>query len=198
MKPFLLIQTRPEDETSDNEYQAFLKYGGLQKSQLERFRVESEPLPKIDLEKYSGIIIGGGPFNASDDNKSEQQVRVEKDMHDLLDDVVAKDFPLLGACYGVGTLVPHQHGKVSRKYGEDVGPVEITIIKDDPLLTGLPEKFEAFVGHKEACEILPTSATLLASSKACPVQMFRIKNNIYATQFHPELDGHGLETPKQK
>ena len=194
MKPFLLIQTRPEDETSDNEYQAFLKYGGLQKSQLERFRVESEPLPKIDLEKYSGIIIGGGPFNASDDNKSEQQVRVEKDMHDLLDDVVAKDFPLLGACYGVGTLVPHQHGKVSRKYGEDVGPVEITIIKDDPLLTGLPEKFEAFVGHKEACEILPTSATLLASSKACPVQMFRIKNNIYATQFHPELDGHGLET----
>src|SRR3990167_3988581 len=178
MKPFLLIQTRPEDETSDNEYQAFLKYGGLQKSQLERFRVESEPLPKIDLEKYSGIIIGGGPFNASDDNKSEQQVRVEKDMHDLLDDVVAKDFPLLGACYGVGTLVPHQHGKVSRKYGEDVGPVEITIIKDDPLLTGLPEKFEAFVGHKEACEILPTSATLLASSKACPVQMFRIKNNI--------------------
>lgn len=194
MKPFLLIQSRPEDETSHNEYEAFLHYGGLEKSQLERFRVESEPLPKIELEKYSGIIIGGGPFNASDENKSDLQVRVEADMHRLLDNVIEKDFPLLGACYGVGTLVPHQHGKVSRKFGEDVGPIEITLVGEDPILAGLPKTFEAFVGHKEACEVLPASATLLASSKTCPVQMFRIKNNIYATQFHPELDGHGLET----
>lgn len=194
MKPFLLIQSRPEDETSHNEYEAFLQYGELEQSQLERFRIENKPLPKIDLAKYSGIIIGGGPFNASDDKKSDLQVRVEADMHRLLDDVIEQDFPLLGACYGVGTLVPHQQGKVSRKFGEDVGPVEITIVGEDPVLAGLPKTFEAFVGHKEACEILPSSATLLASSKTCPVQMFRIKNNIYATQFHPELDGHGLET----
>lgn len=194
MKPFLLIQTRPEDETSDNEYEAFLEYSELQTSKLKRVRVEQAPLPDINLDGYSGIIIGGGPFNASDETKSELQVRVEADMHKLLDDVIERDFPLLGACYGVGTLVPHQNGLVSRKYGEDVGPVEIAIIKDDPLLAGLPKKFEAFVGHKEACEILPESATLLASSQTCPVQIFRIKQNIYATQFHPELDSHGLET----
>ncbi len=194
MKPFLLIQSRPEDETSDNEYEAFLQYGNLEKHELERFRVEQSPLPEIDFGKYSGIIIGGGPFNASDGNKSDLQKRVEADMHQLLDKVIEQDFPLLGACYGVGTIVPHQGGVVSRKYGEDVGPVEITIVKDDPLLAGLPEKFEAFVGHKEACEVLPKSATLLASSKTCPVQMFRIGQNVYATQFHPELDGHGLET----
>lgn len=194
MKPFLLIQSRPEDETSDNEYEAFLQYGKLEKHELERLRVEQSPLPEIDLEKYSGIIIGGGPFNASDDNKSDLQKRVETDMHRLLDEVIEQDFPLLGACYGVGTIVPHQGGVVSRQYGEDVGPVEITVVKDDPLLAGMPEKFEAFVGHKEACEVLPQSATLLASSKTCPVQMFRIGKNVYATQFHPELDGHGLET----
>ena len=28
----------------------------------------------------------------------------------------------------------------------------------------------------------------MASSETCPVQMFRIKKNIYATQFHPEAD----------
>ena len=33
---------------------------------------------------------------------------------------------------------------------------------------------------------------LLASSAACPVHMFRIKSNLYATQFHPELDAEGL------
>jgi GMP synthase (glutamine-hydrolysing) len=35
---------------------------------------------------------------------------------------------------------------------------------------------------------------LLASSAACPVQMFRVKSNVYATQFHPELDVPGLVT----
>ena len=44
------------------------------------------------------------------------------------------------------------------------------------------------VGHKEACDSVPPGAVLLASSATCPVQMFRIRNNIYATQFHPEAD----------
>jgi GMP synthase (glutamine-hydrolysing) len=35
---------------------------------------------------------------------------------------------------------------------------------------------------------------LLASSAGCPVQAFRIGANVYATQFHPELDADGLCT----
>jgi GMP synthase (glutamine-hydrolysing) len=33
---------------------------------------------------------------------------------------------------------------------------------------------------------------LLASSPTCPVQAFRIGRNVYATQFHPELDVDSL------
>jgi GMP synthase (glutamine-hydrolysing) len=66
--------------------------------------------------------------------------------------------------------------------------------QQDPLLRGLPEQFTAFVGHKEACTVLPGGAVLLASSETCPVQMFRIRSNLYATQFHPELDVQGLTT----
>ena len=54
--------------------------------------------------------------------------------------------------------------------------------------------FEAFVGHKEAIRDLPAHAVNLAFSPACPVQAFRIGRNVYATQFHPELDIHGLCT----
>ena len=36
--------------------------------------------------------------------------------------------------------------------------------------------------------MVPAGATLLLSSTKCPVQMFRIMENIYATQFHPEAD----------
>jgi GMP synthase (glutamine-hydrolysing) len=33
---------------------------------------------------------------------------------------------------------------------------------------------------------------LLAGSSACPVQAFRLGSNVYATQFHPELDVDSL------
>lgn len=194
MKPFILLQTRPENETSDNEYEAFLRYSGLKKSGLKRIRLEKSNLPKINLEDYSGVIIGGSPFNASDKEKSETQKRVEADIASVLNKIIKKDFPLLGACYGVGAIVPHQGGIVSRKYSEPVGAIDVKIENTDRILEGVNKNFRAFVGHKEACEVLPKNAKLLASSKTCPVQMFKIKSNIYATQFHPELDSSGLET----
>ena len=60
------------------------------------------------------------------------------------------------------------------------------------MLAGMPRTFNAFVGHKEAIRELPPSATRLASSPTCPVQMFRVGRNVYATQFHPELDLEGI------
>ena len=35
---------------------------------------------------------------------------------------------------------------------------------------------------------------MLASSPGCPVQAFRVGRNVYATQFHPELDGAAMTT----
>lgn len=197
MKPFVLLQSRPEDVASDNEYDGFLKATGLAPEDLQRIRVEAAPLPDLNLDDFSGVIIGGGPFNASDaeDEKSDSQKRVEADFARFLDKAVEKDFPVFGACYGVGTLGAHQGAVINRKFGEAVGPVSITLTEEgrnDPLLEGVPETFQAIVGHKEACEILPPNAVHLASSPTCPVQMFRIKKNLYATQFHPELDMEGV------
>ncbi|MFJ6280209.1 glutamine amidotransferase [Arthrobacter subterraneus] len=197
MLPFLLLGTRAEDAAAEGEYRSFLRFTGLAPSNLHRIRVEQEPLPRLRLEDYSGIFLGGSPFNSSDaeDTKSPTQHRVERELRQLLDRVVAEDFPFLGACYGVGTLGRHQGAVIDRTFAEPIGPVEITVNDDgaaDPLLAGLPPRFDAFVGHKEACSTLPAGAVLLASSASCPVQMFRVKQNLYATQFHPELDVEGL------
>lgn len=56
----------------------------------------------------------------------------------------------------------------------------------------MPATFHAIVGHQEAMSGLPPGAVLLASSATCPTQMFRIGRNVYATQFHPELDADSL------
>ncbi len=199
MKPFLLLSSRAEDLAVEEEYASFLACTKLPEERLHRFRLEAAPLPELRLDDYAGIFLGGGPFNSSDpeESKSDVQVRVERELAALLDEVVARDFPFFGACYGVGTLGVHQGGVVDRTHAEPISAVEISLTADglaDPVLDGVPERFDAFVGHKEACRVLPPSAVLLASSATCPVQMFRVGRNVYATQFHPELDVAALIT----
>jgi GMP synthase (glutamine-hydrolysing) len=197
VKPFVLLATRAEDVPADEEYALFLRATGLDERDLIRVRLEAERMPRLDLDRLSGIFVGGGPFNASDppDRKSAVQHRVEAEFAALLDEVVARDFPFLGACYGVGTVGVHIGATIDRTFGEPIGVVPVTLTDDgaaDPLLAGLPPTFNAFVGHKEAIRELPGSATLLGSSPTCPVQVFRVGSNVYATQYHPELDLEGI------
>ena len=198
MKPFLILQLRPIDLASDNEFSAFLRYGELSEHEVHRVRMEKEGIPAISLKDYSGILIGGGPSNVSDDEeiKHAYQKRFEADLNKLLDKVFKEDFPVLGTCYGIGALVKYRGEEVSKeKYSESIGAVSIDLSeagKTDELLTGLPEKFMAYVGHKEACQNIPSDATILASSYSCPFQMIRFDKNIYATQFHTELDADDI------
>lgn len=198
MKKFLLLQIRPEDAASDNEYEAFMKFSGLTPSEVHRVRMEQSGIPEVDLDNYSGIMQGGGPGNVSDpiEKKTDYQQKYEADLKKLFDEVLKRDFPYIGACYGIGALTNHLGGTVSQeKYTEPVGAIDVTLTKEgekDPLLKDMPNNFRAFVGHKEACQDLPEGAKLLASSSTCPIQMIRIKKNIYGCQFHPELDTEGL------
>ena len=197
MKPFLLLSIRADDAAADSEYLAFLGFSGLRERELRRFRLDRQPLGAVDLRDWSGIVLGGGPFNYTASRKSPVQQRVEADLRGLLDAVVAADFPFLGACYGIGALGRHQGAVLGRRFAEPVGAVQITLTppgRRDPLFGQLPATFDAFTGHKEAISQLPDHAVLLASSAGCPVQAFRVGANIYATQFHPELDVPGLHT----
>lgn len=199
MKPFLLLATRPEDEAADDEYAGFLAAGGLTSSQLTRVRLEAGPMPDIDFANFSGIIVGGSPFNASDpeDEKTAVQRRVEQEFSLLIDRVLAEDFPFLGACYGVGLLTAHLHGTVDATWGEEAGPIEISLTAEgqqDHVFGTLAPRFVGFVGHKEACSRVPPGAVVLATGQACPVQAFRVGRNVYATQFHPELTRESIVT----
>ncbi|MFB8892673.1 MULTISPECIES: glutamine amidotransferase [Microbacterium] len=199
MKPFVLLATRAEDVPADEEYELFLRHTGLEPASLRRVRLEAGPMPDIDLDDVSGIFVGGGPFNASDpwEQKSAVQRRVEAEFSELLGRVVAQDAPFLGACYGIGTVGAFLGATIDRRFGEPISVVDVGLTdagRRDPLLAGMPQTFSAFVGHKEAISELPPRAALLASSAGCPVQMFRVGENVYATQFHPELDLEGITT----
>jgi GMP synthase (glutamine-hydrolysing) len=195
MKPFLILQLRPEEEASDNEFEAMLDKGGLPESRVRRIRLEREELPAIDLADYAGVIVGGGPGCVSDapEDKTPLEKHIEDEVMSLMPEVTARDVPFLGCCYGIGILAHHLGGIVSKdRYFELVSVVRAALTeagRADPLLAGLDRSFDAFVGHKEAVQDLPEGCTHLVSGDACPFQMIRHGENVYATQFHPEADG---------
>lgn len=196
MKPFLILQLRPEPEASDNEFDAFLEKGGLRREDVRRVQLDRESLPAdTDLSDYAGVIVGGGPGCVSDPDATKPPVekRIETEILALMPQITGQDVPFLGCCYGIGILAHHLGGTVSKeRYGEAVGPVPCDVTEDgrsDPILSGLPDRFDALVGHKEAVQDLPPGCVHLLSSAPCPYQMIRHGQNVYATQFHPEADG---------
>ncbi|KUF12240.1 glutamine amidotransferase [Pseudoponticoccus marisrubri] len=201
MSRFLLLQLRPETEASDDEYRAILDKGGLDEARVHRIRLDREDLPaNLDPADYAGTIVGGGPGCVSDPPaaKSPVEARIETACLSLMPAITGGDLPFMGCCYGIGILAHHLGAEVSKaRYGEPVGPSTCHKTAEgaqDPLLSDLPDRFDAFVGHKEAVQHLPRGAAHLLASAPCPFQMIRHGRNVYATQFHPEADAAGFET----
>ena len=200
MKRFLILQLRPESDASDDEYTSILDKCGLTSEQTHRIRLDHQDIPAdLDVTAYAAVIVGGGPGCVSDppEQKSPVEARIERQILNLMPQITAKDHPFMGCCYGLGILAHHLGGEVSKaRYSEPVGPTICTMMPDgvkDPLLDNLETEFEVFVGHKEAVQSVPPGAVHLLGSAACPIQMIRHGQNVYATQFHPEADAHDFE-----
>ncbi|MCK5666506.1 MAG: hypothetical protein KAI17_23605, partial [Thiotrichaceae bacterium] len=197
-KPFLILQLRPEDNTADNEFAAILKYSGLKEKSVQRIRIEKNGIPDdLSLDDFCAVIVGGSPFDISTplEDKPAIQKKIEGDFKQLFDKIISRDFPFLGACSGNGLLGSYLGVSISTKYAEPVGCVSLKITeegKNDALLSDFPAQVSVLLGHKEACDTLPRGAVLLMTGVACPVQMYRIGKNVYATQFHPEGDSEGF------
>ena len=108
MKPFLFLGTRAEDDVADSEYAAVLRYSGLDEPDVRRVRLERDPLGDVDLDDWSGIILGGGPFNASDPEEIKSPAQIEKALRvRKIDPKVVN--PLTEAPVTGVSLVPSSH-----------------------------------------------------------------------------------------
>ncbi|NLE99252.1 MAG: glutamine amidotransferase [Propionibacterium sp.] len=195
MKPLLLLTHRPEAMEAEREWVDIARFAGISTDDIDQRRLDLEPLGDVDLDDYSGVLIGGGPFNVSDMDKPDVQLRVEADLLRATTLCIEDDFPYFGLCYGMGVLAQAVGGVVDREFGEPPSAPVISLTdegRDDPLLARTPARFRAFTGHKEAVSMLPETATVLATSELSPHQLIRVGRNVYAAQFHPELDAESL------
>lgn len=191
-RPFLLLAARPEEDAAAAEYLSMLRSTGLTAATLVHHRLDITPLGDLDLSQYAGILVGGSPFDVTTPTKTALQLRVEGDLTRVAREALDGGTPTLFTCYSIGLVTRLLGGTVDTEHGEDAAPVTIRVTDaaaSDPLLAHLPREFTALVGHKESTGVLPEGAVLLAGSETCPVQMYRVGDRLWATQFHPEVTG---------
>ena len=165
-----------------------LDFGG-QYSQLIARRVRDDhvycvilpyhtPLEQIRHGHYKGIILSGGPSSVY----APQAPR-------CADGVFQLGIPVLGICYGAQLMALLTGGEVTRQDKREYGQVTLHTKHKGHLLEDLPGESSCWMSHTDQIEQLPEGFTTLASTSTCPVAaMADEKRNLYAVQFHPEVE----------
>lgn len=143
-----------------------------------------------DLGEDDVLVVMGGPMGVADIGKPETPWLAP--VVELLRSRLIKDWPNIGICLGM-QLIAHAAGaKVGPMVDaegrrlREVGWGRLDFVGTDAITRGLPAHIEVLHWHGDAC-VLPPGAELLASTSACPVQMFRLGRSL-GMQFHPEID----------
>ncbi|MHA2789007.1 glutamine amidotransferase-related protein [Corynebacterium sp. S7] len=145
------------------------------------------------LDGISGVIVGGSSLNILNDSWSPWQHHVHAQLDSLIDD----SLPVFLICYGASWLTNHTGGSVSQSHAEESGPSHVHLTaagRKDLLLQGFPSSFTSLTGHTENAEQVSDRLTVLASGPTCPVQLVRYRSQVWASQFHAEMDADAMKT----
>jgi GMP synthase-like glutamine amidotransferase len=142
-----------------------------------------DPLPEV--QDVSALIVMGGAMGANDDLRHP----FLHDLKSFIRRVVAAGTPYLGICLGGQLLAAALGARVVSNRWEELGSLPVALTAEgscDSLFAGMPVEFGTFQWHHDSFDI-PDGGVLLASSKACPHQAFRVGSAAWGTQFHPEV-----------
>lgn len=142
---------------------------------------KNEPVPD-SLEHVTGLVFMGGPMSVND------PLPWIADELRLIQQAYQQDLPMLGHCLGGQLISKALGGRVGPNPVKEIGWLPVQRTQENSAqewLHGLPEAFEAFHWHGETFSI-PSGATTILSSAACPHQGFVIGNTL-ALQCHVEM-----------
>ena len=128
-----------------------------------------EALPRLDAG--DGCIVFGGYMGVHD----ETDYQYLRPLKAFLCEAVEAGFPVLGICLGGQLLAVALGGAVSVGCRGERGVCTLDLTPEgagDPLFAGLSSSFAAFEWHNDSFTV-PPQAHHLATSAACPGQVFR-------------------------
>jgi GMP synthase (glutamine-hydrolysing) len=136
------------------------------------------------LDAYGAVLVFGGAMHADQEGHHPWL----RDENLFLQRLLDLGTPLLGVCLGAQLLAKAAHAHVGPAREPEIGwySVELTDdAADDPVLGGLPQKFDAFQWHYYAHDV-PAGGVELARNDLC-TQAFRLGDSARGVQFHPEV-----------
>lgn len=189
---FLLLQIRdPDDPVIEEERSSFANKAGLEVEQILLHNLLDGPPTHAEVEACDGLLVGG----SGDYYVSKGHVPGFEELMRFFREVTNRGYPTFASCFGFQLLVQALGGDIVHDpVNTELGTLELSLTeagRSDPLFGYLPATFNAQFGHKDRADRLPEGCENFASSRLCRHQAFRVpKKPIWATQFHPELDGH--------
>lgn len=147
---------------------------------------ERRPEHAIDVERYDGLVVLGGPM-AADETDAYPHLLAERE---AIRTAIARETPVLGICLGAQLIAAALGARTLRGAATEKGWSEVEPTEDgrsDPLLRYLEAGKPVFQWHDDTFS-LPDPAVHLARSAACEHQAFRVGDSAYGLQFHLEAD----------
>ncbi|WP_460802041.1 glutamine amidotransferase-related protein [Microbacterium sp. GXF6406] len=187
MAEILYVCVRPERGAADAEHASFRR--GLGVEELDRLDLVTTPLTEDVLDRHTGFVIGGSPFNVTDTVTTPLQQRVEADLERIAERAASDVASAFFTCFGIGVVTRMLGGELTLAHAESTRAAEIRTTDaaaSDPIFGPSAPALRVFTAHKESARRTPPGATLLATNDDCPVQAYRVGDRLYAAQFHPE------------
>ena len=130
-----------------------------------------------------GLILSGGPLNV-----------YEKDKFSFDKNILKKNLPILGICFGHQILSKSFGGKVKQSKHREFGLASINKRSNSKLLNGFFNKrntSNVWMSHADQVTKIPKSFKIIASSQNSKFAAVEDPvNNYFGVQFHPEVSGN--------
>jgi GMP synthase (glutamine-hydrolysing) len=160
--------------------------------QIDSVNFSREPEERPTLDGYDGLVVLGGPMGVYDTDKYPHLSLETK----LIEHAAKEEMPVLGICLGAQLIASALGARVYPNGIKEIGWYDLTPTldaRDDPLFRHIERTEKVFQWHGDTFD-LPRGGVHLASSPLCANQAFRYRRQIYALQFHLEIDVPTIDT----
>ena len=158
------------------------QYNQLIARRIREFGVYTEIIPyntsiaEIKKHNPTGIILSGGPSSVF----GAEAALIDKELFEM-------GVPVLGICYGMQLISHLLGGEVKKGEKGEYGKSELTVLAQNSLFNGIPEKSTVWMSHFDEVMKAPEGFVVSGKSNIEIAAMANESRNIFAVQFHPEV-----------